>query len=64
MERISARLTDGAAGAWDRTCTREGVTLTALLEALGQAIALDRWHPPVTVVTAAKQIDRERRSRS
>lgn len=63
MERISARLTDGAATAWDRSATTEGVTLTALLEALGRDMATGKWKPPRHAIELARKIDRERRSR-
>lgn len=47
MERkpMQARLTLRSRAAWDRTLTREGVTITALLEALGMEMAEAKWNP-------------------
>lgn len=61
--RISARLSEHAGAGWDRTATREGVTLTALLEALGLDLADDHWKPPRRVIDEARRIDRDRRNR-
>jgi hypothetical protein len=61
---IRARLTDEAAQAWDRLVTAEGVTVTALVEALGRELGEGTWRPTRRAVERARQIDRERRSRS
>lgn len=63
MAHIRARLSDESSRAWDRTVTREGVTMTALLEALGREMSAGRWHPTRGAVELARKIDRERRSR-
>lgn len=63
MAHIRARLTDEAARAWDRTVTREGVTMTALIEALGREMADGHWKPTRHAIELARRIDRERRSR-
>lgn len=59
------RLSDDARRGWDRTCVKYGVTLTALLEAMGReldtlGITTDRG---AVVVEEARRIDQERRSR-
>jgi hypothetical protein len=59
----NVRLTDASAQAWDRLCTRRGVTLTALLEALGQLAAEGETWVPDDAVERARDIDRDRRSR-
>lgn len=59
---IRARLTEPAWESWDRLCASEGVTLTALLEALGRELG-DQWQPTQRVLKAAREIDWERRSR-
>lgn len=63
MERrqIHARLDPRAWEAWDRWLTREGVTLSAALEAFGRELAEGRA-PPVRVARRARVIDRERGS--
>lgn len=61
---IRARLTDQAGGAWDRLATSEGVTITALVEALGLELDEKRWRPTAATITRARQIDRDRRSRT
>lgn len=63
MAHIRARLTDESSRAWDRTVTREGVTMTALLEAIGREIAAGRWQPTKRMIDQARRIDSERRSR-
>lgn len=64
MERrqVHARLDEPTAAAWERWLTREGVTLAAVLEALGREIGAGRA-PSKRVVTLARKIDRERGSR-
>ena len=59
----NVRLTDASAAAWDRLCTRHGVTLTSLIEALGRMLDDgDDWTPE-QAIERARKIDRERRSR-
>lgn len=60
---MSARLTAESRAAWDRLCSRRGVTLTTLLEQLG--LMLDEgvnWVPDEAIARARRQ-DRERYSR-
>lgn len=61
---LQAKLTDTAADGWDRLCTRQRVTYTALIEALGEQLAAgdDTWLP-VEIIDRAHQIDWERRTR-
>lgn len=59
----NVRLTDTSAAGWDRLCTRRGVTLTALLEAVGQMLDEGADWPIDEAIDRARQIDRERRSR-
>lgn len=61
--RVSIRLSDEAHQGWDREATRNGVTLTALIEALGQALCDGKRPIPATILDAARAIDFERRSR-
>jgi hypothetical protein len=52
-----------AFGGWDDKCTNNGVTVTALVEALGQMLADgDDWVPD-EAIRRARLLDRERRSR-
>lgn len=60
--RVSYRLSDEALAGFDRMATRNGITITALLEAFGQ-LARHRDPDGLEVVTRARAIDRERRSR-
>lgn len=57
------RLTEASRAGWDRACLRHRVTMTALAEALGLALAEDVDLIPSEVVDRAAVIDRERRSR-
>lgn len=41
---LQARVTDEAGTAWDQTCFELGVTYTALVEAVGRAMARG-WRP-------------------
>jgi hypothetical protein len=59
----NVRLSDEAAQGWDWLCTARGVTLTALLEALGRILATGEDWTPDQAIDRARQIDRERRSR-
>lgn len=59
----NVRLTDTAAEGWDRLCTRRGVTLTALIEALGQMLDEGDFSPTEEAIQRARHIDRDRRSR-
>ena len=60
--QVHGRLDDEAWTAWDRWLTREGLTFSAALEALGREMAAG--HPPAKrVVELARKIDRERASR-
>jgi hypothetical protein len=58
----SYRLTDAAVAGFDRMATRHHVTVTALLEALG-VIGADHDPSIDEVVSLARRLDRERRSR-
>jgi hypothetical protein len=59
----NVRLTDDAAAGWDRLCTRRGVTMTALIEALGRSLNEGEEWVPDDAIRRAREIDRERRSR-
>ncbi len=60
---LQVRLTDEARAGLDRFSTRRGITLTALLEALGHQLADDDTWMPLELVARAREIDAERRSR-
>lgn len=60
---LRARLSDDASHAWDAFATDAGVTMTALIEALGRDMAAGQWKPTKRVVDEARRIDHERRSR-
>jgi hypothetical protein len=62
-QRVPIRLTEEARAGLDRYCTRERITLTALLEALGLEEAEDHDVLAPAVVERAAAIDRERKSR-
>lgn len=61
---LSVRLTERSRLAWDRYATRRGVTLTTLAEAIGEHLdaGQDDWVPD-SVITRARELDRQRRSR-
>lgn len=61
---IRARLTPEARDAWDAVCARHGVTMTTLMQALGERLADgdDAW-VTAEVIGRARQLDRERYSR-
>lgn len=59
----SVRLTADASRAWDSACTRKGVSMTALMEALGERLTDGQDWVPDEAVDRARQIDRQRRSR-
>lgn len=61
--RTPIRLTDEARDGFDRYCTAERVTLTALVEALGLELGAGRTVLAASVVERAAAIDRERKSR-
>lgn len=61
--RPNLRLTDEARDGFDRFCTTERVTLTALVEALGLELAAGRRAIATSVVERAAAIDRQRKSR-
>lgn len=63
MERLSARVSDEARRGWDQAIGRHGCTFTALIEALGLALAEGGWEPTAAIVARAQEIDRERFSR-
>lgn len=58
-----ARLTDEAAEAWDRLCTRRGVKYTALIEILGQMLREGVDWVPDDAIRRARELDHERHSR-
>lgn len=60
--RKSYRLSDEALAGFDRMSARHNITVTALLEALGQ-LSADRDPSAVEIIERARAIDRERRSR-
>lgn len=57
------RLTDDARRGWDRVVESEGVSLTALVEAVGLALHERREIIPKDIIAAARAIDYERGSR-
>lgn len=57
------RLTEHARAGWDRFCTTERITLTALTEAIGLELAEGHDVIPPAVVERAATIDRHRKSR-
>jgi hypothetical protein len=59
---LRGRVDEDTARAWDRWLTAEGVTFSAVLEALGQEMAEGR-PPSKRVAVLARKIDRERSSR-
>lgn len=61
--RVTVRLGDSASRGWDRVTDDEGITRTALAEALGQMIDERAWEPPDEAIQRARKIDRERRRR-
>ncbi len=61
--QVRARLTPEARAAWERVLVENGVTWTAIFEALGQDIAAGRWTPSKSTIQAARRLDRERFSR-
>ena len=61
--QVQVRLSEDARRGWDRLCTDNGCTLTAVLEALGRELDAGRSPVPERVLKAAREIDRERRSR-
>jgi hypothetical protein len=58
-----ARLTIPASDAWDRVCDEHNISLTALLEALGQLLSEGEAWIPDDAVKRARQLDRQRHSR-
>ena len=61
--QTSVRISDEARRGLDRLATSHGVTLTALLEALGRQVDSDPEVIPSAVIDEARRIDFERRSR-
>lgn len=61
---IRARLTPEARAAWDQVCADHGITLTTLIQSLGERLADgdDEWITD-DVVARARRLDRERYSR-
>jgi hypothetical protein len=59
---LRGRVEEDTAHCWDRFLTTEGLTFSAVLEALGQEMAVGR-PPSRRVVKLARKIDRERSSR-
>lgn len=64
LRELRAKLSEPSGAAWDRMLTNEGVTASALVEAMGQLMSKRRWKPSAEMLRLARQIDRERRSRS
>lgn len=60
---VYLRLTDDARQGWDRIVETEGVSLTALVEAVGLALHERRELIPQEIIARARQIDYERGSR-
>lgn len=62
VPRISALLSDEARRGWERVCSRERVTLSALLEALGRRLDESPNELP-DVFAEAAEVDKERGNR-
>lgn len=60
---MQIRLSDDAREGWDRVCTDERVTLTALMEAAGLELAEGRTAVSARTIRRAAAIDRARASR-
>lgn len=63
MPRFQARLSDEAHRGWERVATNHGITYSALLEALGQALDEGTYRIPEVTIEAARAIDVDRRNR-
>ena len=64
---ISGRVSASSAEGWRKFCEANGISLSAFLEAAGQALAKETYPPSVEerqrLVEAARRVDLERRSR-
>lgn len=60
---LQIRLTDEAREGWDKACTEQRVTLTALMEAAGLELAEGRGAVTARTIRRAAAIDRARSSR-
>lgn len=60
---MNLRLTFDARRGWDRVCRDNGVSLTALVEAIG--LEMDDRHQPIPpeVIELARTIDHDRKTR-
>lgn len=63
LRELRSRLSEPSGAAWDRMLTKEGITASGLVEAMGRLMAEGRWRPSAELLKVTKQIDRERRSR-
>lgn len=61
--QLNAKLTHDAYEGWDEWSGSQGVTLTAVLQATGEAMAGGRIIPDPEVIARARAVDRERRLR-
>lgn len=61
---LKGLVTEKSYRGWDKVASRENVTLTAFLEALGLEFADGTLKLPARVCEQARRIDRARRSRS
>ena len=64
MPQVFGRVTDDARRGFGRACHSGGVTMAALLEALGRALLDDPTVIPPEVYEEARTVDIERGSRS
>lgn len=61
--QMNANLTHDAYRGWDEWSGTQGVSLSALLQAIGEAMAAGRVIPDPQVIERARAVDRERRLR-
>lgn len=62
-KRIYGRVTEEAWGGWHGFATRHRVSVAALVQAIGEALAAGRRVITADVVERAAEVDRERRLR-
>lgn len=60
---VNLRMDDGARSSWRSYCTKQGVTLTALIDALGYELERNPKLIPPRVIDKAREIANERNAR-
>jgi hypothetical protein len=66
VPKVTVRLSDEARSGWERVCEHEGVSLTALMEAIGcvfHETGVTQLPAAGMVLERARRIDAERRTR-